>query len=328
MGPSPTVERFSSLPEQTLVIRGGAVGDFVLTLPLLHAVRRRCPTARVDILGYPAIAELAVRSGFARRIGDIGAPEWAGLFAREGGLARRAADLLRPYDRAVCVWPDGEGVIEANLRAACEGDVHMVNPMPPEGGGVHAVDFVNEQLRAAGFEDTEATPRLDVSAEDAAWAEAWWGGGSAGRPGMVIHAGSGGRNKNWPAEGFAELARRWAAETGGGVTLTEGPADEECVAELETRLKGLPFRTLPRERLSRVAAVLARCDAYVGNDSGISHLAAAVGAPTVALFGPTDPRAWAPRGPQVAVIQRDRMSPEAVVAGALAALRRLQAQSR
>jgi heptosyltransferase-2 len=112
-----------------------------------------------------------------------------------------------------------------------------------------------------------------------------------------LHPGSGSLRKNWPADRFAALValvsrdRPWL--------LVEGPADAAPAAELARvpracRAQGLPPRIL--------GALLSQAGAYVGNDSGVTHLAAAWGAPTLGLFGPTSPDVWAPLGPRVSTL--------------------------
>jgi hypothetical protein len=110
---------------------------------------------------------------------------------------------------------------------------------------------------------------------------------------LAIHPGSGSAVKNWPAERFAAIAAR--RSDGRPWLLIEGPAD---AAAAET-LARAPGAVRARELAPRVlGALLSRAGAYLGNDSGISHLAAAWGAPTLSLFGPTDPAVWAPLGPR------------------------------
>ena len=107
---------------------------------------------------------------------------------------------------------------------------------------------------------------------------------------LILHPGSGGTSKRWPAERFAELARRAAAPL-----ILLGPAEDDLASAFD----GLPLaRDLP---LPRVVATLAKARAFVGNDSGVSHLASWL-CPTLALFGPTDPKVWAPAGPMTQVL--------------------------
>src|SRR6185503_10780264 len=115
---------------------------------------------------------------------------------------------------------------------------------------------------------------------------------------LALHPGSGSAAKNWPPARFAALAS--ALASGHPWLLVEGPADEECAATL----RELPGVVVARHLPARVlAALLAQAGRFVGNDSGVSHLAAACGASTLALFGPTDPASWGPVGPNARVLR-------------------------
>jgi heptosyltransferase-2 len=142
--------------------------------------------------------------------------------------------------------------------------------LPPADGDTHAADFA---MRPFGGPEP-AIPRIHVTASRQDFA--------------AVHPFSGGTRKNWPLERFRTLA------LGMPVRLTAGP--EEKLAD-----------AVRFDDLGELAAWLASARVYIGNDSGISHLAAAVGTPTVALFGPTRPEVWAPRGPRVRIVQASEM---------------------
>jgi ADP-heptose:LPS heptosyltransferase len=127
---------------------------------------------------------------------------------------------------------------------------------------------------------------------------------------VAVHPGSGSPAKNWPFERFVDLARRLAR--GRAWLLALGPAEERLVAPPEAlAAREWPVRVL--------GAALARAGIFVGNDSGASHLAASAGAPTVALFGPTDPNVWSPEGPRVVPVRApDRELARLEVSGAMA----------
>jgi len=115
----------------------------------------------------------------------------------------------------------------------------------------------------------------------------------------ILHPGSGGMKKRWPLTGFLELAKRLKED--GRITplLMLGEADQDLMDELNAL--GKPWPMLFGLSLCDVAGVLSCASLYVGNDSGVTHLAAAVGVRTVALFGPSDPAIWGPRGSHVSV---------------------------
>jgi heptosyltransferase-2 len=111
---------------------------------------------------------------------------------------------------------------------------------------------------------------------------------------LAVHPGSGSPAKNWPASRFAEAVR--ALSPGRGWLLVSGPADADAAGALAGEPGGVHARELPPRLLG---ALLSRAGLFLGNDSGVTHLAAAFGAPTLALFGPTDPAQWAPAGATV-----------------------------
>jgi ADP-heptose:LPS heptosyltransferase len=145
--------------------------------------------------------------------------------------------------------------------------------LPPEGAGRHASDFYLDQVRTLADCSSDGIPRIPCAVERADIA--------------AIHPFSGSPRKNWPLEKYRALARR--LEPLLPVRWCAGPDDP-------------PLEDAVRiEDLYKLGCWLASARLYIGNDSGITHLAAAVGTPVLALFGPTDPDSWAPRGPNVRV---------------------------
>jgi ADP-heptose:LPS heptosyltransferase len=135
-----------------------------------------------------------------------------------------------------------------------------------------------------------------------------------------VHPGSGGKRKCWPAQRFAELAARLRAP----VLLLEGPADADACREFaEALASSVPAARVTGVSLSRLAALLSESRGYMGNDSGVSHLAAALGVPTIAVFGPTDPAVWAPLGPEVSVVTTRGDAPWPTVDDVIAAAGKL-----
>lgn len=143
-------------------------------------------------------------------------------------------------------------------------------------------------------------PSLVIEHEDGQWLETYWRqrGWDARSRVMVLHPGSGGKKKRWADVGFSRVARWWASRRNTKVLILLGPAEEQeaenwrRVGQVESSLS-----------VWQAAALLSRADLYVGNDSGVSHLAGAVGARGVVLFGPTRPRQWRPLGGALSVLQ-------------------------
>ncbi|MGD9504382.1 MAG: glycosyltransferase family 9 protein, partial [Syntrophobacteraceae bacterium] len=184
--------------------------------------------------------------------------------------------------------------------------VRWVRSFPPPGCTRHASLYVAGQLREMGW-PVEAEPlRLDPLPDAAREVDAWLTGrglaGSAMRP-LLIHVGSGGKRKIWPLSkwwGFLEQVRR---EFSVPLVLTLGPADERLVEFASEARARFGAHVVSNAPLTWVAALAAASAAYVGSDSGISHLAASMGARSVVIFGPTAPQVWAPRGRCVHIVQ-------------------------
>jgi ADP-heptose:LPS heptosyltransferase len=188
-------------------------------------------------------------------------------------------------------------------------EVEARDPLPPSGVG-HAADFyargiaseagLPPKLAPTAEEDEEAHPLLSSLPEGF----------------LALHPGSGAPRKNWPPERFAALAERLSDKR--PFLVVEGPADRAaCEAVLRIGRARLASGLRPRI----LGAVLARAGLFVGNDSGVSHLAAAYAAPVLALFGPTDPAVWSPLGARVKVLcapegQMDALGLEAVLEAA------------
>jgi heptosyltransferase III len=273
-----------------LVLRGGAIGDFIVTLPVLQALRAQWPLARIEIWGYPHIATLAVAGGLAETVVSLDRAEMARFFVPVPQFTDAQVAAVRSFDLIFNYLHDPVGQVRSNLLLAGAKQVLSGSPLIKRG---HAVPFLLEPLQALAIFETERLPELDLSGEArAAGRTQLRARGLKGRP-VAVHPGSGGKAKKWPVDRFAEVIRR-LRETGRDVVAVLGESDGEESAFLARELAGLPV--LDNLPLVELAAVLSECGAYVGNDSGITHLAAAVGLPVVALFGPSDPETWAPRG--------------------------------
>jgi heptosyltransferase-2 len=289
--------------KRILVIRGGAIGDFIFTLPVFEALKMKDPDAEVDILGYSGIAELAVGRRHAANLRRVDGAEWAALFSPGGRLGEEARRYISGFDETYCVWPDAEGVMGENLLRAGSRKVVSVDPTPVEGKGVHVVEHIARQCEKAGLAIPYREPHLYPSGRDRYWAERYLRVSSAGeRPLLALSPGSGSTSKNWPADHYAAVARHWVKRNGYALVIS-GPAEERMADELRRSFGGDGVFFLSNEPLPCVAAMLERCEAFIGNDSGITHMAAAVRTPTLAIFGRTNPGIWQPRAPRVKVLQ-------------------------
>lgn len=285
-----------------LLIRTGALGDFVVTLPVLRALRDVAPAAHIRLLGNPHT--LALARDCADKIDSINRADWAPFFAPNGNLPSAEVDRLRDTDLALSYLPDSDGVFSGNLRRAGVGRVISYNPHPPEDGRVHIVDHLLGPILALSIPVVHPIPRICLAPEDHRAAEAVLRKHTPSGDAVVIHPGSGGVRKCWSPERFARVADGVADHTGLPVLLLSGPADGHLAARVAAYACGNPI-VVPHLPLRHLAALLARAAVYLGNDAGPSHLAAAAGARSVVLFGPTDAHIWAPRGNAVRILRGD-----------------------
>ncbi len=297
-----------------LLIRPGALGDAVLTLPVLSAMLEWAE--RVTVLGTPASWAFLNPALDRLAVADFGSPAWLGLFGREAGLGREARALLGRIDCALVYQTAGRELAERVLRDM--GVATVLGATPPRlgevaaGPPIHAATQLLAPLAHFRLETApperpapaESDPLLHVSEAERAAALSSLGLEGAPPNGMIaIHPGSGGSAKCWPASRFASLAKaareRWRLTP----VLLFGPADASAGVALQTAFAGEPpVPALVDRPLREVLALLSLATAYVGNDSGVTHLAARA-APTLALFGASDARIWAPLGRDVRLVQ-------------------------
>jgi Glycosyltransferase family 9 (heptosyltransferase) len=215
----------------------------------------------------------------------------ASLLDLEGPIAPEIARALSPF-QAVVAYTGNAALAHALKSTGAEVIAHP--PLPPE-GGPHAGRWLAQAVAVLAADPATVPPTMQPTEGEDERARAWRD--RLGPAFLAVHPGSGSPRKNWPAERFAAVVETLAG--GRPWLLVEGPADAEAARPLFPLAGAVHAREIPPRVLG---AVLARAGLYVGNDSGVSHLAAAWGAPTLALFGPTDARQWAPVGPKVTVL--------------------------
>lgn len=287
-----------------LIVQGGSIGDVLLSLPALRGLRQKFPSARLHLVARRSVGEVLRVSGMVEESSDIESVRLLSLFGAASVIPDELREWAAKLDLGI-VWLRGAELVAGKLGEAGVRRVLALPPYPDEIGALHVSDHLLETLRPLDIKPPTRLVKLSSGVKAEAFADGLWEklelSGEA--PVVAIHPGSGSRKKNWPAHRFARVADRVAGELGGKVLIIAGPADDEAVAQMVSSATPGSAAIVRRESLSELTAVLQRCDAYLGNDSGVTHLAGLVGMPTVALFGPTDPRVWAPRGRHVKVLR-------------------------
>jgi heptosyltransferase-2 len=274
-----------------LVIRGGAIGDFILTLPAIKLLRDSFPAAHLEILGYRHIVALAEMSGYANATRSIEYGRLASFFSRDGELAPELMDYFGNFQQVVSYLFDPDEIFADNLHRA--GVRNLIVGSSKITAQEHAARQLARPLeRLALYLDDPAAvispnepPKVDPSL-------------------IALHPGSGSETKNWPLERWAAVAESLlSVDSNRRLLLIGGEADATRIAQLCETLPNERVQSAQNLSLLELAARLQNCALFLGHDSGISHLAAAVGTPSLLLFGPTDPAIWAPANTNVKVLR-------------------------
>jgi heptosyltransferase-2 len=310
------------LKPRLLVIRGGAIGDFILTLPAIRLLREAFPDAHLEILGYRHIVAVAERCGFTagRTYADssrcIEYRGMAGFFIPRSDLDPDLTEYFASFQQIVSYLFDPDGFFEANVRRT--GVKNFLPAYAKIDDSEHAAQQLARPLQSLALFLEDHAPTLHPSAADHAAAEDFLRG-MRSRP-VAIHPGSGSPRKNWPLGRWRDLGLR-LLDRGAEILLLGGEADRPQLDALRAAWAGRAFREAADLPLPHLAAVLQCCRLYLGHDTGISHLAAAAGTRCVLLFGPTDPAVWAPAHRHVTILEAPggdfaRIGVEAVEAAA------------
>lgn len=277
-----------------LIWHQGALGDLLLAGPALSAISRHYSPARLTALGHPERWGLLAQSLPLDEVWDSGEGQWAPLFGN-GDLPLRIRERLARFQMALVFSPRRQTILQDRLYQSGIPQVHWL-PSFPESGKEAVAALQARHLAALGLHYRPAPFKLVIGGNPAEALVELPGPG----PWLAVAPGSGQARKNWPLAHYYEVSRTLAWQFSLKVVWLAGPAEAATLPYLEALAQAQGQILLANLPLARVARVLSRCRLYLGNDSGLTHLAAAVAGPEVlALFGPTDPRVWAPLGPHV-----------------------------
>jgi heptosyltransferase III len=288
------------MPGRILVVRGGALGDFILTLPAIRLLRENFRDCALDILGYRHIAILAEGRYYASSTRSIEYGPLAGFFNPKGSLDRDLCVYFARFQQVISYLYDPDGLFEGGLRRA--GVRNLISASPKISETEHAARQLARPLEQLALWLEDPAARIFPSDKDLGDAQALLS--TRPRPLVAIHPGSGGKRKNWPLERWLEVQRRILDDPRvGHLLVIGGESDSGQLSQMklaqpterQTILENLPLPVL--------GAILSQCVLFVGHDSGISHLAAAAGTRCLLLFGPTNPDVWAPANRTVTVLR-------------------------
>lgn len=290
-----------------LVIRGGAIGDFILTLPALAALRRHFPQAHLEVLGYPHIIQLALAGGLVDRASSIEARALASFFARNGQLPQDLVDYFSEFDLILSYLYDPDDIFQTNIGRCSPAQFIACPHRADDRSQVHAARVYLKPLERLAIFDADPVPKLQVRTDSKPATTSSppqdFPSRSAAPLSLALHPGSGSERKNWPERHWAELVQNLIDQTSFNLALVGGEAEGERLQRLSAALPPARTRVAQSLPLAELARVLSGCSGFIGHDSGISHLAAALGLPTLILWGETAEAIWRPPADQVRVLR-------------------------
>jgi len=295
------------------------VGDAILSLPALGTIRARWPEAQISVLARPWVADLYRDQGLVDRLIPF---DYRGRHRGPLGLERLARELRSArFDSAVlfqnafeAAWIAWRAGIPERIGYARDGrGVLLTKSIPVPGPGeipAHESNYYLELLRRVGWIQSlpELRPvrlRVVPAAKERAEKLLRDAGCPPGRLRVAFGAGAAyGTAKCWPANRYADLARTLVSEYGARVLLFGAASEAAVAAEVEQGADQGVINLIGRSAIGDLPALLSRCDLFIGNDSGAMHVAAAVGLPVVAVFGPTDAEGTRPLTSSLSIVQR------------------------
>jgi ADP-heptose:LPS heptosyltransferase len=317
------LQRQPQPPRSVVVVRASRIGDFLCATPAFRALRRALPEAEITFIGLPFVRDLVDRSSQLDRF--VPFPGFPGM-AEQFFDARRALAFFqqmqaRQFDLAIQLH--GSGVFSnaftlmlgarataGFIRAGdAPGRLDAALPWPTPG---HEVDRCLALTTFLGASPDAAGTEFPLWAADRRAADALLAG--AAPPLIGLHPGAREEGKRWPTARFAQVVEGLRRQSGGTVVVLGGPESVDIAAEVAARIGGDVRDLAGRTSLPVLGAVIDRLGVLVTNDSGPAHVAYALRAPTVTLFGPTDPVTWGPptEGPFRVLAAPDGVAPSAM----------------
>ena len=302
-----------SPPDDILVLRLDRIGDMLMTLPALNALRDAHPRARIrlavgewsrDIAHDAPVDEVLIWSAPWAGRPDEGASTARDLFARARSLRNNPPDLAIDFQGDVrAIWLMAATGARERIGYANTGSAALLTRVAELDENVN---FVEQNYRAV-----ETAVGVEVPRKPFTWldeerrargrarlnAETDRAGAQPNRPVIGLHPGAGRRIKEWPIERFVEVARHLAEQKGATLLLTGSKGEKQKTETIHAMLPHSTVDVAGKWSLGELAEVMSACDAFISGDTAAMHFACAIGVPSVAIFGPSDPGRYFSGGP-------------------------------
>lgn len=280
------------MQEKLLIIHQGAIGDIVSIFPAI--IRLKEKFCRIDAIFKKSIGELASFLKLTDKFYPVEAAFFSSVFSGNANI--RTVNIFRSYDEIVLFSYSHE--LESIIRGMVNRKIYRIHPRPDASLEIHILNHVLDHLAENGLIPDTAWPENDYFMRLSEQKEA---NNSYNRMKILIHPGSGSARKNWPVSNFMEIFEKLRT-AGMNPEIIFGPA-EQTLSEIFARYLPAGSKIHILTDLSDLMTMLKQSSGFIGNDSGISHLAAFTGIPTVVIFGPSSPKRWKPFGRAVEALR-------------------------
>jgi heptosyltransferase-2 len=274
-----------------LVVRGGSLGEFILTCPVFAALRAQFPETAIEVLGYPRIAGLAKAAGLIDEVRSIETRAAAGFFARNAPLDQDLSDYFSDFSVIFSYLYDPDGFFQMNVCKVSTAQFVQGRAKPDEGATLHASDTFLKPLERFAIFDADAVPRLALSQR------------IPQEPMVAIHPNPESGPRAWPESKWRTLVAAIATKSAYRVLLIGDESQMRLLKRMASELPASRARIVGSAASEQLAVELGGCQGFIGHDSGISHLAAALGVPCVTIWGNSNATIWQPRGSNVTVLK-------------------------
>ncbi len=298
--------------ERTFIHHDGALGDILLSLPCIRRIKESA--SAVHIAAQSEISGFLLASGVVDETSSANSALFTSLYTDSPD--RFVRSFLSSFDNTYIFTVNADSSFCDNIKKIVR-NVRTIVTIPPRESSIHIAMY---RLSQCAYGPDEATKGDMLSVPEGLIR---WAGELLEKKGfscnqhllITIHPGSGGKRKCWPLEHYATLIRLLVMDPRFYVLILSGPAEERETIGLPSDLAMHNKRIihLHNEPLIRVATMIERSNFYLGNDSGISHLAGIMKCRGVVLFGPTDPSIWRPLGESLEILRFDAEEPSDTV---------------
>lgn len=279
----------------TLVWHQGALGDLILSLPTLHCLKVDKRVSRLHLISRTDICDILIESSLADEVSSAENGLFADIFVANKA-SQKASEFLRKFSSAFIFMKRPDDVFAENLMKHIP-ECFFISTGLPEGFVDHMSVYQVEQLKKLGIAGREIPP---LKVKQSLLFD------HCGKDVITIHPGSGGQKKCWSLDRFLKLMELLDREKRFYFYFILGPAEDPDLHRISEKFisaNGIDASLITDRPVSHIAPLLKSATVHIGNDSGITHLASALGTPTIAVFGPTDPKIWGPYGRRVSIVR-------------------------